>query len=93
MIYAYNIHNILKIESDISILNEPFHKYFLTEDVSEPDTSIKIYKDFDIPKNGLSRHDLWFYGYGKEGEDFVYCMSSIDRDITRSFVRSLSRSG
>ncbi len=70
MTYAYNIHDILKVESDIALLNEPFHRYFLVDEVSEPDISIKMYKDFDFPTNGLSRHDLWFYG--KEGEDFVY---------------------
>jgi len=70
MTYTYNIHDVVKIESDIMLLNRAFHRYFLSSDVSDPDLIIKIRKNVDFSKKGLSRHDLWFYG--KEGKDFVY---------------------
>jgi len=70
MTYTYNIHDIVKIESDVMLLNSVFHRYFLSSDVSDPDLIIKIEKDIHVSKQGLSRQDLWFYG--KEGEDFIY---------------------
>ena len=73
MTYYYNIHDIVKIASNIPlsrILNSVFHRYFLSPDALKPDIIVNIGKKVEISKSGLSRHDLWFYG--KEGEDFVY---------------------
>ena len=69
MTFTYNIHNVLKIQSDVRLMNYAFHKYFLSDETDDPDIIIRIAKDIEKPK-GLSRHDRWFYG--KEGGDLVY---------------------
>jgi len=66
MNYSYNIHNIVKIDSNIPVSSD----YFRVEWVSDPDLVIRLKKEVNFSKKGLSRLDYWFYG--KEGEDIVY---------------------
>ena len=67
--YIYNIHGVLEIHSDIKLMNYAFHKYFISENCSDPDIVIKVVRDIKKP-SGLRRHDRWFYG--KDGEDLIY---------------------
>jgi len=62
--YHLNVHNTMKINS-----NYPFPGFKVGE-VPDPDIIIKVKKDINFSKEGLTRLDFWFYG--KEGEDFVY---------------------
>jgi len=88
MTYTYNIHDVVKIESDIMLLNDAFHRYFLSSDVSDPDIIIKIDKDVDFSKQGLSRHDIWFYG--KEGADLVYYVDRLFGRKDRVLIKNIA---
>lgn len=70
MTYTYAIHDFLTIESSTPILNDAFHRYFLSDPVDDPDLRIETDADIDVDTDPLSRHDLWFHG--AEGEDLVY---------------------
>jgi len=59
--YYYNIHEVVKIKSNIRGVLPALHDYFLSDELN-PELSIRIDKDFNFPKNGLERHDRWFYG-------------------------------
>lgn len=70
MAYSYDIHDILTIKSTEPLLNDAFHRYFSTPEVSNPDVVIEAERNFHVDTSDLSRHDLWFYG--AEGRDLVY---------------------
>ena len=59
--YCYDIHNVVKIKSNIRGVIPALHDYFLSDELN-PNLTIRIDKDFNFPKNGLRRYDRWFYG-------------------------------
>ncbi len=71
MNYYYNIHGIVKIDSNIPLGIEPISP--LQEcgkgDVGEPNLVIRVEKDVSMPTGGLSNVDRF---YSKRGGNFLY---------------------
>jgi len=61
-VYHYNIHDKVKINSNIRGVIPALHDYFLEDkEYTNPDIEIKLMKDVNINTSDYNRYDLWFY--------------------------------
>lgn len=90
MIYNYNLHDVVKVQTNTPNLSNYLTEYFLTEEESKkPDLVINVtdHKDFDVRKDGFEKHDHWFYGIN--GGKFVYYEDTIFGMKDKVFLKDI----